>query len=217
MTLNDIVLKTIESELKQADVDAFCQQEHMTPEIFCDEFARHVAVGYIGGHFNYLSADAAIAGLHYHFFPDNPKFATSVFLCFDTGEYHRTKGSNPDEITHPLVKKLLEDKHGARPNVTEPSAIAERSYDLLKPDGTRVRFTVSFGPIYQTGHAYRCPVRFIGWGNSPPDIWGQDSLQAFLLAVNLVHSILHSFIERGGRVLHLDSDEDQPLEVFKNA
>jgi hypothetical protein len=100
--------------------------------------------------------------------------------------------------------------------MTNSSPIAARTYDLLKPDGERVRFTASFGPIYQSGRDYRCPVRFSGWGNSPPDIWGQDSLQAFLLAVNLVHSILHEFIERGGRVLYSDTDVDWDLEIFKN-
>jgi hypothetical protein len=95
-----------------------------------------------------------------------------------------------------------------------PSPIAERTYDLLKPSGERVRFTASFGPIYQSGEDYRCPVRFTGWVDSPQDIWGQDSLQAFLLAVSLVHSILRSFIERGGRVLYLDTDEDYRLETF---
>lgn len=112
MTLNDIVLKTIKSDLEQTDIDAFCQQQRITPEIFCDEFARHVAVGYLGGNFSYLSADAAIAGLHFHFFPSNTKFETSVFLCFDTGEYRRTQGANPDEVTRPLVKKLLDEKQG---------------------------------------------------------------------------------------------------------
>jgi len=109
---------------------------------------------------------------------------------------------------------MLGSLYAQMPN---PSPSAERTYDLLKPDGQRVRFRVSFGPIYQSGHDFRCPVRFSGWGDSPPDIWGHDSLQAFLLAVNLVHSILHEFMERGGRVLHLDSDVDYPLEIFKNA
>jgi len=98
--------------------------------------------------------------------------------------------------------------------MADSSPIAERSFDLLKPSGERVRFTASFGPIYQSGRDYRCPVRFAGWGDSPPDIWGQDSLQAFLLAVALVHSILQSFIERGGRVLYLDSDQDFCFEKF---
>jgi hypothetical protein len=101
--------------------------------------------------------------------------------------------------------------------MANPSPIAERTYDLLKPDGERVRFKVSFGPIYQAGQDYRCPAQFVGWGNSPPDTQGHDSLQAFLLAVNLVHSILREFTARGGRVLYSNTDVDYQLELFKNA
>src|SRR5664280_512630 len=111
MTLNDIVQTTIESYLKQADVEAFCEQEQTTTEAFCDEFARHIAIGYIGGQVSYESADSGIAGLHYHFFPDLPQFALSVYLAFDAAEYRRTQGFNADEIARPLVKKILEDKH----------------------------------------------------------------------------------------------------------
>jgi len=96
------------------------------------------------------------------------------------------------------------------------SPIAERTYDLLKPD-ERVRLKAGFGPIYQSGQDYRCPVRFSGWGNSPPDTQGHDSLQALLLAVNLVHSILHEFTKCGGRVLYRDTNVDYELDVFKNA
>jgi len=93
-------------------------------------------------------------------------------------------------------------------------SIAERTFDLEMPTGKRVRFTASFGPIYQAGEDYRCPVRFFGWVDSPPDIHGIDSLQALLLAVNLSNSILKSLIERGGRVLYPDTDIDFPLETM---
>ena len=111
MTLHDIVQKTIESQLKQVDVEAYCEQGQTTTEAFCDEFARYVATGYMDGRFSYVSADTAIAGLFYHFSPDIPEFASSVFDCFDEGEYRRTKGADADEITRPLVRKLLDHKH----------------------------------------------------------------------------------------------------------
>ena len=87
----------------------------------------------------------------------------------------------------------------------------ERSVDLVKPDGQRVRFTVQFGPVYQQGADFYCPVRFDGWGDSPPDIEGRDALQAFLDAVQLVKSILHRFVVKGGKVLWPDSDIDYDL------
>jgi hypothetical protein len=111
MTLNEIVQKTIETQLKQADIEAYCEQKRITIEAFCDEFARYVAIGYIDGRFSYESADSAIAGLYLHFANGVPEFATSVFMCFDDAEYRRTQGSNPDEMARPLVKKILNYKH----------------------------------------------------------------------------------------------------------
>jgi hypothetical protein len=94
------------------------------------------------------------------------------------------------------------------------SSIAERTLDLLKPSGERVTFRVEFGPIHGDGQNFRCPVRFHGWGDSPPDIRGYDSLQALVLAVTLVHSILDDFVRRGGRVLWPGTDDDYDLDQF---
>ena len=80
-------------------------------------------------------------------------------------------------------------------------SFAERSVDLLKPSGERVAFRVKFGPVLPEGRDFRCQVRFHGWVESPPDIRGRDSLEAFLQAVGLVHGILDNFVRRGGRVL----------------
>ncbi|HEV2208558.1 MAG TPA: hypothetical protein VG167_07265 [Verrucomicrobiae bacterium] len=112
MTLDDIIQMTIQSQLKQADVDAFCEQEQTTIEAFCDDFACNIAIGYITGRFSYESADSAIADLHNHFFAEGlPPFALSLYLAFDLAEYRRTQGLNGDEIARPLVKKILEDRH----------------------------------------------------------------------------------------------------------
>jgi hypothetical protein len=94
------------------------------------------------------------------------------------------------------------------------SPIADREFDLLPPGKSRVRLTVRFGPIYHADGSYRCPVRFEGWGDQPPDIFGDDSLQAFLLAVTCMNSILRCFIARGGRVLFPDTNDDMPLEII---
>ncbi len=90
----------------------------------------------------------------------------------------------------------------------------ERSLDLISPDGHRVTFTVSFGPPYPSGQSYRCPVKFTGWGTSPPDIAGSDSLQALLLAVALVYSILSDFASHGGRVMYPGTDSEYDLRSF---
>ena len=98
--------------------------------------------------------------------------------------------------------------------MTSPFAIAERTVDLVKLSGERVTFRVEFGPIRADGQEFRCPVRFHGWGDSPPDIRGYDSLQAFVLSVGLVHSILEEFVRGGGRALWPGSDTDYDLDMF---
>jgi hypothetical protein len=93
-------------------------------------------------------------------------------------------------------------------------AFAERSVDLLKPSGERISFRVQFGPVRKLGESFRCRVRFHGWGNSPPDIWGYDSLEAVLLSITLVRSILAEFVRHGGRVLWPDTDMDYSLNFL---
>lgn len=90
----------------------------------------------------------------------------------------------------------------------------ERSWDLLKPTGERVRFIVRLGPAYEKNAHYYCPVRFEGWGDSPPDIEGRDALQSLLIAVDLVRSILHAYVTHGGRVLWPDTNTDYDLVQF---
>jgi len=96
--------------------------------------------------------------------------------------------------------------------MTNPAPFVERSFDLLKPSGERVRFTVSYGPVYQRSEYFYCPVRFVGWANPPPDIQGADSLEALLQAVGLVHAILRDFIKHGGRVLYAGTECDYLFE-----
>jgi hypothetical protein len=93
-------------------------------------------------------------------------------------------------------------------------SFAERSIDLLKPSGERVSFRIEFGPITPEGPDFCCRVRFHGWAESPMDIRGRDSLEAFLQAVGLVHGILHEFVQRGGRVLLPGTNNDYGLEHF---
>jgi uncharacterized protein DUF6968 len=90
----------------------------------------------------------------------------------------------------------------------------ERTLDLIPPNGDRTTFTVSLGPAYPFEESFRCPVKFTGWGKSPPDMFGFDSLQALLLAVGMVHGILSAFVAHGGRVLYSGTDSDFDLSHF---
>ena len=98
--------------------------------------------------------------------------------------------------------------------MAQSTIIAERNVDLITPSGERIPFRIEFGPITSDGQDCHCRVRFHGWEDSPPDIWGYDSLQALVLAVSLVHSILYSFVHEGGRVVWPGTDRDYDLDEF---
>jgi hypothetical protein len=93
--------------------------------------------------------------------------------------------------------------------------IAERSVDLLTPSGERIALLVEFGPIRKSGQGFRCRVRYHGgWEDSPPDIGGHDSLEALLLAVDLVHAMFVDFARDGVRVLWPGTSNDYDLSAF---
>jgi len=114
----------------------------------------------------------------------------------------------------PVLPKIRARPLSGVKHVSASDVIASRSVDLQKPSGERVPFRVEFGPVYEAGRDFRCQVKFYGWGDSPPDIAGRDSLQALILAVELVHAILAEFVRRGGRVLWPGTSTDCGLEEF---
>ena len=89
-----------------------------------------------------------------------------------------------------------------------------RHLEIIKPSGERVSFYIKLGPTYELGGTCRCKVTFDGWLESPPDIQGYDSLQAFMLAVQLIDSILREYVTRGVRVVWPGSDTDYDLDEF---
>jgi hypothetical protein len=113
MTIDDIIRQAIQSQLHQSAIESFCDQEHITVEAFCDDFARHVASSYLAGRLGYEDADIAIAALFCHFDPVIPKFALAVFECFDAAEHGRIKGLDSDRIARLEVAKIVESMHGA--------------------------------------------------------------------------------------------------------
>jgi len=92
--------------------------------------------------------------------------------------------------------------------------LPERHLEIIKPSGDRISFHIKLGPTYESSGTYRCKVTFDGWIESPPDIQGYDSLQAFMLAVRLVDSILREYVRLGVRVVWPGSDTDYDLDEF---
>jgi hypothetical protein len=94
--------------------------------------------------------------------------------------------------------------------------IARTELDVLWPDGRRVRTTVAVGLPYHDGHlrAWRCPVRLDGLVSHMPDIGGEDSLQALLLALRVAHQQLAQAEATGARLLLVGEEPDDPESGF---
>ena len=86
--------------------------------------------------------------------------------------------------------------------------IAHTELDVLWPDGRRVRATIAVGLPYHDGQmrAWRCPVRLDGLVSRVPDIGGEDSLQALLLALRLAHQQLAQAEATGARLLSVGEE-----------
>lgn len=64
------------------------------------------------------------------------------------------------------------------------------------------------------GDEAHCPVEIDGLHSRVHPIIGGGSLQALLLGVRFLGTMLHDFIARGGRVLDAEDDTDVPLEAL---
>lgn len=105
--------------------------------------------------------------------------------------------------------------------VQSPNWIAELRVVIVHPDGRRVPGHIAVGQPYVLGggdpaDAYEshCPVEIDGiWSRTHPVIAG-GTLQALLGGIQLLGTMLHAFIEQGGRVLDADDGSDVPLSSF---
>lgn len=86
--------------------------------------------------------------------------------------------------------------------------VAHTELDVLWPDGRRVTVTLRIGQPYQDPELrdWRCPVDLQGLSRRPPDMAGEDSLQALLLALRFAHYELGGAIARGARLLYPGAD-----------
>ena len=94
--------------------------------------------------------------------------------------------------------------------------IARTELDVLWPDGRRVRATVAVGLPYHDGRmrAWRCPVRLDGLVSHLPDIAGEDSPQALLLALRVAHQQLAQAEATGAKLMSVGDEPDNPESGF---
>jgi hypothetical protein len=99
-----------------------------------------------------------------------------------------------------------------------PDRLAELTVSFVHPDGRRVPGRIWIGQPSQLDEVEaQCPVRLDGLHEKLVPVAGNDTLQAMLLAVRLLASLLGDFQERGGRVLTRDTGEPLDLESYFGA
>ena len=90
--------------------------------------------------------------------------------------------------------------------MSDAHIISELSVSFVHADGRKVAGQIWIGrPEVVDEVESRCPVGLDGLWDRLPPISGCDTLQALLLAVRLVGSLLRDFHESGGQVLHSET------------
>lgn len=93
--------------------------------------------------------------------------------------------------------------------------ISELSVSFVHPDGRKVAGRIWIGrPEVVDDLESRCPVGLDGLHERLGPISGNDTLQALLLAVRFVASLLRDFQELGGKVLLVENDEPVDLRAY---
>ena len=101
---------------------------------------------------------------------------------------------------------------------SEGTWIAEQPVVFLHADGQRVRGRIALGAPMDDGRTASCALALDGIPDAlsraaSRPIQGDTTLQALLLAADLAARILRLFIDRGGRVLMEDSDDDHETNI----
>ena len=80
--------------------------------------------------------------------------------------------------------------------------IGAGEYLLRAADGSERPVRVRVGrPYLDEAGVWACPAELSGFEQRYPDMRGEDSLQALVLALSLVWRRLQDFVEKGGTVL----------------
>jgi hypothetical protein len=91
----------------------------------------------------------------------------------------------------------------------------------IRSDGEHRQIRAQIGtPHYDERGSWACPVLLTSVDGTVKEIHGEDSMQALLLAVRFIHSMLRSLLEKGSRLVdplgatESPSDPDFPLEAY---
>jgi hypothetical protein len=100
---------------------------------------------------------------------------------------------------------------------TTPEWIAETNVVFVYPDGKRVPGRIAIAAPVRRDRDCACAIALDGMQPMKGPIYGEDTLQALLLAARFMGMTLHDFLDRGGRVLHPAEDTDVPLDAYFGA
>jgi hypothetical protein len=97
-----------------------------------------------------------------------------------------------------------------------PTWIAEKRVVFMEPDGSRTAGRIAVAqPVAVDDHEASCVIVLeTASSHKYPPIVGGSTLQALLLGLRLLGYELHHFLERAGRVLDPDEDEDVSLDAL---
>jgi hypothetical protein len=102
-----------------------------------------------------------------------------------------------------------------------PNWIAEFRVVIVHPDGRRIPGHIAVGQPYTlaggdpaSSYESHCPIEIDGLYSRLHPIIGGGTLQALLLAVQFLGTLLHSFVESGGRVLDAEDGSEVTLAAM---
>lgn len=95
-----------------------------------------------------------------------------------------------------------------------PTWVADARVIFVHPNGERVpgRIAVDAPELTAEGDA-RCVVALDGCSYVGKGVLGETPLEALLFGVRLLGHVLHDFLERGGRVLYPEEDQDVDFDL----
>ena len=96
--------------------------------------------------------------------------------------------------------------------MTSERFVAELEVDFVHASGERVPGRIAVGAPVEDDRSWACAVEVGRHGPRP--IYGTDGMQALLLAIQVIGFELHTFRERGGRIVEPGTNNDLPLHAY---
>jgi hypothetical protein len=95
------------------------------------------------------------------------------------------------------------------------SEVAASTFVFQSSDGVRRRVRARVGKPYKESQSrWRCPSEIRGFERRYPDFTGVDSMQALVLAISAVRARIEDFLDKGGKVLDVDSGTEWPRRAL---